>query len=194
MVAGFPDEATFLNQDERLRLLRRLHEDRQASSHHENMKSIYAWQALTDWKTYLFMIIYGGCAGSLYAYSLFLPTIIKELGIVHTATSANLLSVPSYIAAVLSTIAVGWYADRTKRRGLCNVGMSLLAIVGVAMILGSKRAGVQYAGTFLAALGIYPTIPNTITWVSNNTEGVFKRGIVLGIVIGYDTLMKAGDI
>jgi len=56
------------------------------------------------------------------------------------------------------------------------------------MLLGSKHAGVQYAGTFLGALGIYPCIANTISWVSNNTEGVYKRGVALGFVIGWGNL------
>ena len=184
IVVDFPDEAKFLEPRDKLRLLRRLRLDHQASSRHENMKSIYVWQALKDWKTYLFMVIYSGAAGSLYAFSLFLPTIIRELGIVHTATHANLLTVPSYVAAAISTITVGWYADKTQSRGLFNISMSLIALVGFSMLIGSTRPGIQYAGTYLAALGIYPTLPNTITWVSNNTEGVFKRGIVLGMVIG----------
>jgi hypothetical protein len=56
------------------------------------------------------------------------------------------------------------------------------------MLLGSQRAGVKYAGTFLGALGIYPCIANTISWVSNNVEGVYKRGVVLGLVIGWGNL------
>ncbi|KAF2682170.1 MFS general substrate transporter [Lentithecium fluviatile CBS 122367] len=188
MVADFPDEATFLEPDERARVLYRLQQDKQASASHEKMKNAHVKQALTDWKTYFYMAIYGGCAGSLYAFSLFLPTIIKELGIVHTPTHANLLSVPSYTAALVMTITVGWYADKSQKRGLCNLVMSSVAIVGFIMMLASNKPGVKYAGTYLVALGIYPTIPNTITWVSNNTEGVFKRGIVLGMVIGWGNL------
>ena len=56
------------------------------------------------------------------------------------------------------------------------------------MLLGSKHPGVQYAGTFLGALGIYPCIANTISWASNNTEGVYKRGVTLGFVIGWGNL------
>jgi hypothetical protein len=52
------------------------------------------------------------------------------------------------------------------------------------MLLGTNHPWVKYAGTFLIALGIYPTIPLTITWASNNIEGVFKQGIILGMVIG----------
>jgi hypothetical protein len=62
--------------------------------------------------------------------------------------------------------------------------MSLLGIVGFSMLIGSHSPGVKYAGTFLGAMGIYPTIANTISWCSNNIEGVYKRGVTLGIVIG----------
>lgn len=38
------------------------------------------------------------------------------------------------------------------------------------------------------ALGIYPTISNTISWVSNNIEGVYKRGTTIGLFIGFGNL------
>ena len=37
-------------------------------------------------------------------------------------------------------------------------------------------------------MGIYPCIANTVTWVSNNTEGVYKRGVTIGIVVGFGNL------
>ena len=49
-------------------------------------------------------------------------------------------------------------------------------------------AGVRYAGTFLGALGIYPCISNTISWGSNNIEGVYKRGVAIGIFVGWGNL------
>ena len=38
------------------------------------------------------------------------------------------------------------------------------------------------------AMGIYPTIPNTLTWCSNNVEGVYKRGVIVGTVVGWGNL------
>jgi sugar phosphate permease len=183
MVHDFPDNAKFLSPDDRSRVLRRLAADQQASAHHETFNMKFFWEAVKDWKTYAFAIVYMGTDGSLYAFSLFLPTIINQLG--YTATKANLLTVPPYAAAAIMTISVGWYADRTKRRGLSNIVMSLLGITGFIMLIASQKPGVKYAGTFLGAMGIYPTIANTISWCSNNVEGVYKRGVTLGIVIGY---------
>jgi MFS family permease len=182
MVHDFPDEARFLKEDQRARVIRRLKEDKQHSAEHETFRMTYALQSLRDWKTYAFAIVYMGCDGPLYAFSLFLPSIISELG--YSSTKANLLTVPPYAAAAVVTIFIGWYADRTKRRGLSNIVISTLGIVGFAMLLGSTQAKVKYAGTFLAAMGIYPCIANTISWASNNIEGVYKRGVSLGIIIG----------
>jgi MFS family permease len=182
MVHDFPDEAKFLSDDDRRRVIRRLKNDNQASANHEKFDMKFFWESVKDWKTYAFAVIYMGADGALYAFSLFLPTIIKQLG--YTSTKANLLSVPPYAAAAIMTITVGWYADRTGRRGLCNIGVSVLGIIGFSMLLGSSKPGVKYAGTFLGALGIYPCIANTISWASNNVEGVYKRGVTLGFVIG----------
>lgn len=190
MVHDFPAEATFLTPDDRARVLRRLRDDQQASANHESFKMKYFWQSVTDWKTLLFAIIYMGADASLYAFSLFLPTIIKQLGGKggYSATHANLLSVPPYAAAAIVTVAIGWLADRTQQRGLCNIFVSLLGITGFSMLLGSAKPAVQYVGTFLGAMGIYPCISNTISWASNNVEGVYKRGVTLGFVIGWGNL------
>ncbi|PWY86932.1 putative MFS transporter [Aspergillus heteromorphus CBS 117.55] len=187
MVYDFPDEAKFLTEADRKRVLRRLATDKQASAEREQFKLTYLWASLKDWKTYTAAVIYMGADGCLYAFSLFTPTIINELA-GYTAIQAQLLSVPPYAAAAVVTVAVGFIADRTRQRGICNIIVSLLGIAGFSLLLGAKSAGARYAGTFLGAMGIYPAIANTISWTSNNTEGVYKRGVTLGIVIGWGNL------
>ncbi|WEW60274.1 hypothetical protein PRK78_005759 [Emydomyces testavorans] len=186
MVPDFPREATFLSEKEKSRVIERLAEDQQGSAKHEDFKMAYFWESLKDWKTYTSAMIYMGTDGALFSFALFLPTIILELG--YKSTTAQLLSVPPYVAAALMTIFIGYIADRTRKRGLCNIFVSLLGIIGFSMLLGSQNGSVKYAATFLAAMGIYPPIANTISWVSNNTEGVYKRGISLGFVIGWGNL------
>jgi len=186
MVHDFPAEATFLSPDDRARVLRRLRADKQASASHEDFQMRYFWQSAKDWKTLMFAIIYMGADGSLYAFSLFLPSIIAGMG--YKSTTANLLSVPPYAVAAVVTVAVGYIADRTQQRGYCNMVVSIFGIVGFAMLIGSGSPNVQYAGTFLGAVGIYPTIANTVTWAANNVEGVYKRGVTLGFVIGWGNI------
>jgi hypothetical protein len=56
------------------------------------------------------------------------------------------------------------------------------------MLVASHNPHVAYAGTFLAAIGIYPCIANTITWVGNNVEGVYKRGVTFGAVVAWGNI------
>jgi len=73
---------------------------------------------------------------------LYLVLVIKELG--YTSTKAQLLSVPPYAAAAIFTIFIGYVGDRTQQRGISSMAVSLIGVVGFAMILGSTRPGVKY--------------------------------------------------
>lgn len=145
MVYDFPDEATFLSDADRQRVIWRLKADQQSSAEHEDFRSSYFWASVKDWKTYTSAIIYMGCElsmpwfllnlltflpgdGPLYAFSLFLPTIVNAMG--YKSTHAQLLSVPPYAVAAVMTITIGFIADRTQQRGLCNMGISIIGILG----------------------------------------------------------------
>lgn len=185
MVFDWPDTARFLTAEGRIRIRRRLAQDNQSSTAEEyDRRHIYG--ALRDYKTWCYALIYMGCLIPLYAFSLFLPTILRGMG--YKGTHAQLLSVPPYVCAAALTIFIGWFADRTRWRGYCNMGVAALGITGFTMLISSSDPHVQYAGTFLAAMGIYPTIPNTLAWVANNVEGVYKRGVVIGVVVGWGNL------
>ncbi|KAK2050111.1 major facilitator superfamily transporter [Colletotrichum somersetense] len=185
MVFDWPENARFLTEDERIRVQRRLIADKQGRTAEDfDKRHIYA--ALGDWKTYGYMVIYMGCLVPLYAFSLFLPTILGAMG--HKGTHAQLLSVPPYAVAAALTVTVGVIADRTRWRGYCNVATVIIGIVGFVLLIASSNPKIQYAGTFLGAAGIYPTISNTLSWVINNTEGSLKRAFVLGMVVGWGNL------
>ncbi|KAI1128377.1 major facilitator superfamily domain-containing protein [Nemania abortiva] len=188
MVHDFPDDARFLTEDDRARVIRRLKLDQQSSAEHEEWNAKYLYAGLKDWKMWLGMVIYMGCDMPLYAFSLFLPTIIQESGWNTSVIRTQLLSVPPYAAAAVLTVVIGFVADRTRQRGLCNIIVSAIGIVGFILLIASNDPAVKYAATFLGALGIYPCISNTITWMANNVEGVYKRGVVLGFVIGWGNL------
>jgi hypothetical protein len=190
MVHDFPDDAKFLSDDDRARVIRRLKLDKQSSAEHEEFKMHYVWAALKDWKTYMAMLLYMGPLMPLYSFSLFLPTIISNMGFTTTSSIVKnqLLSVPPYAVACIATVTVGYISDRQKKRGLWNLILAPIGIVGFIMLISTTKPAVQYAGTFLGAIGIYATIPVIIAWIANNTEGVYKRGIVLGFVIGWGNL------
>ena len=185
MIFDWPDTARFLSPQDRIRVQRRLLLDKQGRTAEEYDRR-HIWAAVKDWKTYGFMLIFMGCLCPLYAFSLFLPTILGTMG--YSGAKLQLFTVPPYAAGALLTVFVGWYSDKTRRRGICNMVTVLLGIVGFVMLIATDDPAVQYAGTFLGAMGIYPTISNTLSWINVNTEGSLKRAFVIGMVVGWGNL------
>lgn len=97
IIQDFPEDAKFLTEAERTVVIRRLQEDDQHSAGGENLKFKFITQSILDWKTwvgskYCFhslpertvtdvcpVLLYMGTDGPLYAFSLFLPSIINEV-------------------------------------------------------------------------------------------------------------------
>lgn len=186
MVRDFPDEAKFLTPDERLRVYYRLKDDQQSSAEHETFKWSSVKQSLTDWKTYTSATMFMGNGCSLYAVSLSLPTIVRQMG--YSNTTAQLLTVPPYFVAAIMTILMSWIADRTRQRGYCTMATSGTGLIGFIILMSPVSTGAHYFALYLCAAAIYPCVPLTIAWVANNTNGTFKRGITIGIVIGWSNI------
>ncbi|KAI8136718.1 pantothenate transporter liz1 [Fennellomyces sp. T-0311] len=135
--------------------------------------------AIIDYRNWLAFIIYIGLNVALASYSVFLPTIIRDLGF--SALNAQLLSIPPYVAACVLVFLVSWNSDRTLQRGYHVAAVSGLAIIGYIFLLATENVGVRYAGAVLVACGIYPIIPLTLSWVSNNNLGHTKRGVAIAL-------------
>lgn len=189
IIQDFPDNAKFLTEAERTVVIRRLQSDDQFSAAGESFQMRYIWKSLRDWKTWLAMLLYMGTDGPLYAFALFLPSIISELG--YTATPANLLTVPVYVLACIFTCGVGYIADRRGGRGYLNIACLTIGGAGYIILIASRNAGVSYFAVYLAACGIYPSIANVIAWVSNNVEGSYKRSVSLAMVISFGNINGA---
>ncbi|KAF9466139.1 MFS general substrate transporter [Collybia nuda] len=198
IIQDFPDTAKFLSEAERTVVVRRLQNDDQFSAAGETLKMKYIYKSILDWKTWIAMIIYMGCDAPLYAFALFLPSIINQLGPLNTAhinrfqaTPANLLSVPVYVFACIITCLVGYLADRFGRRGYFNIGFLCLGAAGYIILVASRNAALSYFAVYLATCGIYPVIPNTIAWVSNNVEGSYKRSVSIAMFISFGNINGA---
>ncbi|KAK2462729.1 hypothetical protein APHAL10511_005247 [Amanita phalloides] len=189
IIQDFPDTAKFLTDKERVFIVRRLQGDDQFSAGGENLKWKYIKQSILDWKTWIGMFVYAGSDMPLYAFSLFLPSIISQLG--YHATPANLLTVPVYAFACIVTCCVGYAADRWGHRGYFNMAFFAIGAAGYIILIASRNAALSYFGVYLATCGIYPMIPNTVAWVSNNVEGSYKRSVSLAMVIGFGNINGA---
>ncbi|KAF7430959.1 hypothetical protein PC9H_006674 [Pleurotus ostreatus] len=159
IIQDFPDTAKFLSEAERTVVVRRLQGDDQFSAAGEKLRWKYIWQSLLDWKTTsvnasVKVMVYAGSDMPLYAFSLFLPSIINQ-----------------------------FYCHSHIVREIGGAGYIIL--------IASQNAALSYFAVYLATCGIYPVIPNTIAWVSNNVEGSYKRSVSLAMTISFGNINGA---
>ena len=124
----------------------------------------------------------------LYTLSLFLPTIINELG--YTAAQAQLLTVPPYAVATILTVVVAILAEKTHRRSPFILASTSLAIIGYIILLtaSTQKPGVAYTGTIFAAAGIYPSCAIVLSWATANVSGQSKRATATAMTITIGNL------
>ncbi|SPQ24186.1 31066c46-cff1-4d58-ae8a-6a644d8ea200 [Thermothielavioides terrestris] len=193
-IYNYPDTAGFLSDKEREFIRIRLASDSDATRDER-----FTWgnvsQALRDPKCWLYGLSFHATSLPLYTFSLFLPSIIKDLG--YSSANAQLMTIPPYAFAFLTTIGVAVVSERVGHRAIPIIASSLFAIIGYIILLAntdqSARPGLSYLGTFFAAGGIYPATALALSWPAINVSGQTKRAVAnamqisigdLGAVIG----------
>ncbi|KAJ3577113.1 hypothetical protein NPX13_g3452 [Xylaria arbuscula] len=192
LLYDFPETASFLTEEERAFVIFRLKyqghmegkgEDSARVSEAEEFEWKYVWAAFKDWQIWVNLFVYWGIVCPLYGVSLFLPSIIKNLG--YVSSTAQLLTVPIYVTASILAVVVAYISDRMGKRSPFVVGCLCVILVGC---ISTGTPGVVYAGVFIAAAGIYPAFAGNITWLSNNLAGSYKRSAGMAIQIGAGNL------
>ncbi|PTB36245.1 uncharacterized protein TrAFT101_000213 [Trichoderma asperellum] len=195
ILQDFPETATFLTEEEKAFVVFRLKYQAQAGkfdtdqvqvAQAEEFKWKYVWSAFKDWQIWVNIIVYWGIVCPLYGISLFLPTIIKNLG--YTSNKAQLMTVPIYITAAILAVVVAYVSDRVGKRSPFIITLLCVMIVGFSMCISSSNPKVVYGGVFISACAIYPAFPGVISWLANNLSGSYKRSAGMAIQIGVGNL------
>lgn len=101
------------------------------------------------------------------------------------------MTIPPYAIGCVFTIGTGILSDRYKLRGPFVMGGALLAIIGYAMLYATSPTnfpGVGYAGSIVAACGVFPTIPIMLAWGSGNAGSSLKKAVTIGLMSGVGNL------
>ena len=194
-IYDFPETAAFLTPEEKEWVIHRLRyqgsqESGKLVAEEEGFRWKYVVDAFTDWQIYLGLWMYWGIVCPLYGTSLFLPSIINELG--YESSTAQLLTVPIYITAAVLAVVVAWFSDRSGQRSpyifslMCVIATGF--IICIAASAKGNVPGLVYAGIFIAVCGIYPAFPGNVCWISNNLAGSYKRAAGMAIHIGVGNL------
>ncbi|PTD07611.1 putative transporter [Fusarium culmorum] len=201
-IENYPDTSKFLTKSERSFIQERLHADSDAIRQ-ENFSWAAVKEAFRDPGCWLYGLGFHTMSLPLYTLSLFLPTIIKDLG--YTAAVAQLLTISPYAVAFVTTLGVATASEKLAKRAVFIAGSSAVAAIGYIILLANTnptaRPGVSYVGTFFAAAGIYPGTALVLSWPAINVSGQTKRAIAnamqisignLGAVMGTQ-LYRSGD-
>ncbi|KAL1644933.1 hypothetical protein SLS58_004004 [Diplodia intermedia] len=188
-IANYPSTAPFLTPAQRAHTTARLAADSDATAAEPFSWPLVA-RSLRDPKCWLYGLAFHTLSLPLYTLSLFLPSIIKSLG--YTSARAQLLTVPPYALATLLTVGVAHLSTRLRQRAPFILASSALAAAGYAILLANAdpaaRPGVSYAGTFLAAAGIYPATALALAWPAMNVAGQTKRATACALQISVGNL------
>ena len=121
-----------------------------------------------------------------YTVALFTPTIIRDLG--YSAANAQLLSVPPFACAGVSTMIICFFSDRLNLRGPFLALCSTISLIGYIIAYTTSQPGPGYVAIIFAASGVFPSIALLLAWTGGNAGGNMKRGVVLALVIGLGNL------
>ncbi|EAA31532.1 MFS general substrate transporter [Neurospora crassa] len=188
-IYNYPDTAEFLSDKERKFIRARLASDSDAT-HDERFTWDNVLRAIKDPKCWLYGLSFHTMSLPLYTFSLFLPSIINALG--YRAATAQLLTIPPYAFAFLTTLTVATVSERLHQRAIFIIGSATFAIIGYIMLLANKdpiaHPGLSYAGTFFAAGGIYPATALALSWPAINVSGQTKRAVANAMQISIGNL------
>jgi cyanate permease len=107
-------------------------------------------------------LMYFGANVSFASLPVYLPTILAKIG--YSSIHAQGLSAPPYFVAFLFALITTYVADKTQQRGLMIVATSIVGGIGYVILATVVTAGVRYFAVFLAAAGVFSTIPNILAW------------------------------
>lgn len=139
---------------------------------------------------------------ALNSFSLFLPTLILAMG--HTGIKLNLMTVPPNLVAFVFVIAATQYSQLSGRKAVPMLVAGVVATAGYLLLLVGSRVGreedvmgpggprmsaaagaVQYAGTFLVAIGVNVIPPIALAWTCINASPHYVRALVLGALTTF---------
>jgi cyanate permease len=184
-MTDYPETAPFLSEDERAYVVARLQYQISPEDDAPLIESSdeFSWHAVraafTDWQVWLGIVLFWSCVAPLYGISLFLPTIIKDLG--YKKATAQLLTVPVYSFAAITGVIIAWRADKAGKRTPFIGGSQVAILVGFIMCISSSKPVIVYVGIFIAAAGVYGAHPGNISLISNNLSPNAKRAAGTGL-------------
>ena len=179
-----PSRSRFLSEPERIAAVMRMKYDAHGSNESTEVDAeAFSWRwvrmAVFNINTWLLSLNFFAIITPIYSFSLFLPTIISNLG--YTRITAQLFTVPPNVVGFVTVILGTFLSDRIRSRGLVMIGGCSLAIIGYVILMVEARPAVHYGGTFFVASGVFACSPAVMGWLNNNLAPHYVRATGTGL-------------
>jgi Major Facilitator Superfamily len=181
IIPRFPQEATFLTDEERSLLLARLQHDR--GNERINFEGINWVKLLTDWKIWAFTLIYFCADMGAASISSFTPTILAQLH--WTASTAQVMSIPIWIVGIVVTLSTSYASGKLSLRWPFVLTGAIFALIGWCIQLKQVQPpGVRYFALYIIAFGSFMQFPILIGWLNSNLRGRPQQAISSAVQLG----------
>ncbi|KAF5313401.1 hypothetical protein D9611_008574 [Ephemerocybe angulata] len=178
--ADFPETSKFVTEAQRKMILDRIEADRKDSvPDPPTLKKVIA--VLIDPISWSFGLMFLATTMPAYAVGFFITPILLSMG--WSVSEALLLSAPPAGAAMISTFAFAWLADKTKKRAPWLAVQNLICITGLMITGYTNTSGTRYFGLFLVNMGASGCVPGVLAYQANNITSHSKRAITTAITI-----------
>ncbi|KAL6301887.1 MFS general substrate transporter [Sparassis latifolia] len=185
-MSAYPETASFLTPTERRIILLSNAADRaQAANDSAAFHSAQIRSAFTDWRVYLWGLVYLVNYIPVYSVILSLPSVVTGLG--YKGTRATLMACPPYGLGFIAVLIAGWTSDRYGLfywHYVFGVSVTMIALI---VLMAVKNLVVRYVMFFLVMFMFVP-ISTCWTWLSANFAGPNKRAAATGIVFSMGNI------
>ncbi|KAI8393430.1 major facilitator superfamily domain-containing protein [Radiomyces spectabilis] len=133
-------------------------------------------EAMTDWKVWMWMLMFFCGSVPNTSISNFLPSIVKGMGY-DDKLSANLMSAPPYLCAVVVMIGLAYSSDRRNDRAYHAILGALICLLGYILLVVLTGRSALYAGVCIAVAGIFVINPIVNAWLTSNIAPDMKKSV-----------------
>jgi MFS transporter, ACS family, tartrate transporter len=149
-VTDRPQLARWLSEEERGWLIATLETERRLV---EAKRKVSLWQSFWNPKVLLLTLNYFGIVAASLGMLLFLPQIVKQLGL--TNMQVGWVTMIPYLCGAVAMLAWGWVSDRMAERRWNLFWACMVAAAG--LVIAAQTVGTAWAlvGMSIAAIGFY---------------------------------------
>jgi predicted MFS family arabinose efflux permease len=98
------------------------------------------------------------------------------------------MTVPIYCVALVIALAVGWSADKTRKKAYHVIGGCTLGVVSFIICVTVQKPEVKYAFICFGGAGVWSALPVFLSWMVTMFDGREKRAICIALINGVGNL------